>query len=94
MKKKIDLDAWRDVCWQTGQVQGASTSRTEHAQVTNSVRVRSLPSTSANSFGLVPVNLRGTIQEGPVSADGYIWYKVEYTTGISGWSVSDGLEIS
>jgi uncharacterized protein YraI len=34
----------------------------------------------------------GVILDGPESADGYIWWKVEYDAGYTGWSAQDWLE--
>ena len=42
--------------------------------------------------GYAPTGTTGVILDGPESADGYIWWKVEYDAGYTGWSAQDWLE--
>lgn len=39
-----------------------------------------------------PVGSTGIVISGPVSAIGYIWWKVQYNAGFTGWSVENWLE--
>lgn len=43
--------------------------------------------------GYAPVGTLGKVLQGPVSANGYIWWKVDFGPGLyTGWSVQGGLE--
>ena len=60
--------------------------------VTNDgVRVRQSPSVSGDLVSLINAGTKGTIVEGPRTADAYDWYKVTYTGGVTGWSVGNYL---
>jgi hypothetical protein len=67
------------------------------AQVTQNLNVRTGPGVSYSEItnpdypGYAPNGTRGTVLEGPVSADGYVWWKVRYDQGYGGWSVENGL---
>jgi len=68
------------------------------AVITN-LNVRTGPSTSYPEItdpeypGYAPTGTQGQVVDGPIGADGYIWWKVNYGPGLySGWSVEDYLE--
>jgi len=43
-------------------------------------------------LGYAPAGALGTVIGGPSEADGYIWWKIQYDAGFTGWSVENGLE--
>ncbi len=68
-------------------------------EVTTNLNVRTGPGTSYPEItdpdypGYAPAGTQGKVLDGPTSADGYIWWKVDYGPGLySGWSVEGGLE--
>lgn len=69
----------------------------DRVQVTQNLNVRTGPGvayveiTNPDYPGFAPTGTRGTMLEGPVSADGYVWCKVRYDQGYAGWSVENGL---
>ncbi len=70
----------------------------ERVRVMENLNVRKGPSTSQpevddpNYPGYMPTGSLGNVVEGPVTADGYTWWKVEFDRGVTGWCVEDGLE--
>ena len=69
----------------------------DRVQVTQNLNVRIGPGVAyleiadPNYSGSAPTGASGTILEKPVSADGYVWWKVRYEQGYVGWSVENGL---
>jgi len=63
----------------------------DRVQTTASLKVRSAPSLSANVLGTQGKGKNGTVVGGPVVADGYTWWNVNYDMGADGWSVEDYL---
>ncbi len=68
-------------------------------EVTANLNVRTGPGTSYPEItdpdypGYAPKGTIGKILSGPSSANGYIWWKVDFGPGLySGWSVEDGLK--
>lgn len=53
------------------------------------VNIRSEPRTGARRLGRLGTGVRVTVQEGPVEADGYRWWKVVDSAGTAGW-IADG----
>jgi hypothetical protein len=49
-------------------------------------QVRSSPSSQASLTGTQPAGTPGTIANGPVSADGILWWQINYVLGADGWS--------
>ncbi len=60
------------------------------------VNVRSVATTVGNTpIGQVQPGDKGTVLEGPVSAGGINWYRVQYSTkALTGWSGSDNMWVS
>lgn len=56
---------------------------------TNYLNVRVSSSLTASTLGTQPVNTLGTILDGPIIANGYTWWKIDYDTGPDGWSVEN-----
>jgi hypothetical protein len=52
--------------------------------------VRSLPTTLSRRLGVQYGGSKGQITSGPVQADGYNWYQIDYTSIPDGWSVDSG----
>ena len=42
--------------------------------------------------GYAMTGTTGTVLSGPVSANGYLWWNIQYDAGYTGWSVEDGLD--
>jgi hypothetical protein len=61
-------------------------------QTTSRLQVRSAASTSATSLGRQSKGATGTILEGPLSANGYTWWKIDYASGADGWSIDSYLK--
>ena len=70
----------------------------DRVRVTTNLNVRTGPSTSHPEItdpdypGYAPAGSLGTVVDGPISADGYVWWKSQYDLGFTGWSVENGLE--
>jgi len=58
------------------------------------LNVREAPSPNAKRLGNLPPNAVVKVTEGPVEAEGYIWWKVDNEYGLAGWVAgSDGEDI-
>jgi hypothetical protein len=51
------------------------------------LRVRSSAALSGSVLGEQPVGALGTVVAGPVSADGYTWWQINYDSAPDGWSI-------
>lgn len=59
------------------------------------VNVRNKPSTKGTRIvGTQPTNALGTVIGGPTNANKYIWWNINYDTGVDGWTVEPYLEKS
>jgi hypothetical protein len=63
----------------------------DRVYTTNSLRVRSTPTTKGRSLCTQPVNSYGTTMSGPLFAEGYYWWEINYDFGCNGWSAQDWL---
>ncbi len=76
----------------------AEFGRGDRIQVTGALRVRVAPGTDEREVaspyypGSMPVGSLGTIVDGPQEVDGYVWWKIDYDRGVTGWSAQDWLE--
>jgi len=66
----------------------------DHVKVTatSGLNVRYGPGLSYGVIKAEPYGATGTILGGPQTADGYTWWRVQYTDGTVGWSVENWLE--
>ncbi len=60
---------------------------------TQTLSVRSLPSTGSKLLGYQRLNATGIVLDGPKTANGFIWWKINYATGVDGWSVDKYLKL-
>ncbi len=59
-------------------------------RVTESLRLRTSPSTSAASIAVMPAGTTGKVVGGPQTGSGYTWWQLETSYG-TGWAVQDWL---
>ena len=57
----------------------------------SNLNVRTTPSTSGTLLGSQPAGVTGSVTGGPVLANGYWWWQVNFATGPDGWSVENWL---
>jgi chitodextrinase len=62
-------------------------------QTTARINVRSSASTTGKVLGTQPRGGTGTIISGPVVANGYIWWNINYDNGVDGWSAQSYLSL-
>lgn len=58
------------------------------------LNLRDAPSLSGNVITSMPESTVGTVLDGPVAADGWVWYKVQIASGQIGWAVEDYLSVA
>ena len=58
----------------------------ESVDVAAAVRVRSNASLVGAVLGTQTAGQRGTVVDGPIRADGHIWWKIDYLSGPDGWT--------
>jgi len=69
----------------------------DRVRVISAVNVRTAPGTSnpkvthVNYPGSMPMGSQGKITAGPQQADGYLWWRVEYDNGVTGWCIEEAL---
>jgi len=56
------------------------------------LNVRSTAVTTGTVIGVEKDGADGTVLEGPVTADGFAWWRVQWKDGLTGWSVSQYLK--
>jgi len=70
----------------------------DRVRVTTNLKVRVAAGTdqpeveSPNYPGSVPLGSLGTVVDGPERGGAYVWWKIEYDRGVTGWSAEDWLE--
>jgi hypothetical protein len=57
----------------------------------SNLKVRSEPTTSSSQLGVQKSGSQGTILLGPVSANGYTWWNVDFDSGADGWVAGEYL---
>ncbi len=60
-------------------------------KTTSKLKVRATPTTTGKAFCTQNKNALGTITSGPTTANGYVWWQINYDTLCDGWSVQDYL---
>lgn len=63
----------------------------DRVRTTGSVNVRQTPSTSGANLGTQREDAVGIVTQGPTTANGYIWWRVDFTTGADGWAIQSSL---
>ncbi len=58
-------------------------------KTTTKINIRS--SANGTKVGSQSLNAKGVVVSGPTTAGGYTWWKVNYDSGVDGWSVEDYL---
>ncbi len=66
----------------------------DNVVTTQSVNLRSTPSTSAGVVTILASGTRASILDGPRAANGYDWYQVRTASGTAGWLVSAYLRLA
>ncbi len=56
------------------------------------VRIRATPSTSGQTLVYKKAGNTGTLVDGPVASDGYIWWKIDFDKGTDGWTVENNFK--
>lgn len=81
----------------SGQSSSASTITTNSAAsitvggrvvTTGNLNIRQNASPSAPKLGTAPIGTIGTVVSGPTTADNYTWWQINYSNGVSGWSIA------
>ena len=68
---------------QQSRLQAGNQARVVSSSIPN--RVRDNPSTSAAQISVIPARGEFTVLDGPVCADGYAWYQVQFGD-VQGWT--------
>lgn len=96
MKKKLDLDASRTVCWTTfiALTDPAPLTGNTSTLVTTQdwLNVRTAPSTSAVRLKLMAPGTAASILESQTDSTGRLWHHVRYVSGLAGWSAAEYLK--
>jgi GH25 family lysozyme M1 (1,4-beta-N-acetylmuramidase) len=58
------------------------------------LNIRSASATSGIVVGVEKDAVKGTALEGPVAGEGFTWWRVQWTDGLTGWSVAQYLKVS
>jgi uncharacterized protein YgiM (DUF1202 family) len=75
------------------QMEVKNFDRGNKVETTNSLNVRDAPGISSSTvIGTKVAGSAGTILEGPIYADDFTWWKIQYDDGTTGWSQDKRLE--
>jgi len=64
-----------------------------HVQAIDYLNVRSSPSLKGSVIKVVPKGSVGIVKSSSQSADGYHWWTVEWSSGVTGWSAGEYMKI-
>lgn len=64
----------------------------DRVETTTSVSVRASAGTAGAIVGTQVVGAQGTVAEGPVGADGIVWWRINFDAGADGWVDEDLLK--
>ncbi len=64
----------------------------DRVENTANLNVRSTPSTTGIILGTQPTGAQGTIIGGPINADGFTWWQVDFDNPPDGWIAESGLK--
>jgi len=67
-------------------------TRNERVQTTSNLNVRASAALASTFLGTEASGALGTVVGGPVNANGYNWWNINYDNGTSGWSIEDYLQ--
>jgi len=57
------------------------------------LNVRSAASTASSVIGILQDGARGMVLEGPVTAGGFTWWRIQWSSGLAGWSAGTYLRV-
>ena len=78
----------------TGQTTNTKFAINNKVETTNSLNVRSGPGLSYGTVSETKTTgSTGTIEKGPIYADGFTWWQIQYDDGTNGWSEDKRLEL-
>jgi parallel beta-helix repeat protein len=63
-------------------------------QTITNLNVREGPGLDYTVINTMPLDTIGRILGGPLEADGFVWWNVNYTVGVRGWSAENWLELA
>ncbi|MEK7465438.1 MAG: glycoside hydrolase family 18 protein, partial [Patescibacteria group bacterium] len=64
-----------------------------NVRTTASLNVRGAPTSLGTLLGTQAAGVLGSVMGGPIAADGYIWWHINYNTGVDGWSAENWLSL-
>jgi uncharacterized repeat protein (TIGR02543 family) len=77
---------------------GQKFSINARVRTTANLNIRILPGTgnpeiSGSGYpGFAPSGATGTVKDGPISSDGYVWWRIQFDAGYTGWGADNWLE--
>ncbi len=66
---------------------------TDRIQTLDNLRVRTTPKTTGGIVCTQVQGAHGSIIDGPILANGYTWWNINYDTGCDGWSVENYIKV-
>lgn len=72
-----------------GAAAGPKFTAGDTVETTDRLRVRESPERNAPSRGVQPLGAVGTVEDGPRTAGGLVWWQIDWAEGPDGWSAQD-----